>query len=295
MRTSPRQLGTLAILARRCIAAIEAAGGSVDPRVPAVADAVMRLARGERVTKAELEAHHEVLRNLKGEGPFARSVDWEISGLRWLCAMAETGKDHAEEAANQLGYGLNFWGVVPSIEWATYETWQAEAAEEARGLSSTPIAANKPSKKRQAAVDAALARASAALGVELVGVGFDPKQAGDPARLTALLVKHGYPAHPSVLAFDATFGGLLFGEDDDATLVGAHACLNSGAHVHPDGGRPGLVPVAYTASDGIVFLDEGGRAWFQDTIGDEEAGPIGADGAAGVAWLLESEGIIVRR
>jgi len=48
-----------------------------------------------------------------------------------------------------------------------------------------------------------------------------------------------------------------------------------------------LVPIAYTPDDGIVFLDAGGHAWFQDTIEDPEACPFERDAAGAIARLLE--------
>jgi hypothetical protein len=94
--------------------------------------------------------------------------------------------------------------------------------------------------------------------------------------LRSLLGERGYPVHPAVLAFEARFGGL----GSDELTVGAGACLRSGVHAAPRGGRGDLVPVVYTASDGIGFLDGEGRGWFHDTIEESEATLAAGDGTA---------------
>lgn len=149
----------------------------------------------------------------------------------------------------------------------------------------------------------ALARMARALGAKgtllaTANARHDARKTGDAAALKKLLADHKYPAHPSVLAFERMFGGLVIPDDggdsdpdwfenDEATLVGAYGCLQSNAHVHPDGGRSDLVPVAYTPNDGILYLDEAGAAYYEDTIEDTEATKIAPNGAAAVAKLLE--------
>ena len=116
-----------------------------------------------------------------------------------------------------------------------------------------------------------------------------------PDELRALLAEHGYVAHPAVLEFEVAFGGLEFleeenGDDEMRFLVGAGACLASGAHVRPTGGDGqealALVPVIYTPNDGIGFLDAQGAGWFQDTIEDLDARRVADDGAALLAGFL---------
>lgn len=304
--TSPQTLATFALLARRCLDAVAEAGAVVDPVAFTTADAILRFAAGEKVTKAELKRLSKAcsaLTDIKDDAPLQRAFRWQVNALTWLCLMATSGADHRVEVENQLCYGLTFGAAAASIPLATFEAWLAAAGVEAASLSPEPLAKPRTSPKKAAAEALALDRMAAALGpagplVRAKGARFDPKAAGDPVKLAALLAKKKYPAHASVLAFDATFGGLSFPEADApedwfetglATVVGAFACSKSGAHVRPRGGpaERGLVPIAYTPNDGIVFLDAAGNAWFQDTIEDTEARPSELDGAAAVARLLE--------
>ena len=71
----------------------------------------------------------------------------------------------------------------------------------------------------------------------------DGKLHATKAKLTTTCKAHNYPLHPSVVAFESAFGGLLIPEDgsklrknEPCWLFGAHACLTSGAHVTPRGG-----------------------------------------------------------
>jgi hypothetical protein len=102
------------------------------------------------------------------------------------------------------------------------------------------------------------------------GARIDTEKRADERALRALLEKHRYDVHPFVLAFEARYGGIV---TNDGWLFGASACLKSGAHQRPRGGRKTehLVPVAYGPSDYIAFLDAKGRGWEQDTIEDPKA------------------------
>lgn len=107
---------------------------------------------------------------------------------------------------------------------------------------------------------------------------------GDEA-LRALLVARGYPAHDAALAFERTFGGLEFDDPDDGPwLIGAAACVASDAHLAPRGGPDQgdlqLVPVIYTPSDGIGYVDVHGAGWFHDTIESADATQVADSGAA---------------
>lgn len=122
----------------------------------------------------------------------------------------------------------------------------------------------------------------------------DPARRGTKAHLSAVCKTLAYPLHPSVVTFEAAFGGLVIANESKGKkggpvwLFGAHACLTSGAHVAPRGGskQRGLVPVAYSPNDVIYFLDKQGRAFAQDTIEDTEATPFADDGTALVTRVL---------
>jgi Leucine rich repeat len=109
--------------------------------------------------------------------------------------------------------------------------------------------------------------------------------------------EHGYTPHASVIAFEASFGGLLIPdepnskEDDSRWTFGAHACLASGAHVNPRGGSRSrkLVPVAYSPNDVIYYLDEQGRGYAEDTIEDTSARLCADDGIALVCRIVFNE------
>src|ERR1041384_18365 len=84
------------------------------------------------------------------------------------------------------------------------------------------------------------------------------KLRADKPTLEATLKQHGYKSSAAIAKFEAAYGGLAIPDpdDDETWLFGAHACLQSGAHVEPRGGskRRGLVPVAYSPNDIVYFL-----------------------------------------
>ncbi len=122
----------------------------------------------------------------------------------------------------------------------------------------------------------------------------EPAQRASRAQLLATCMAHGYTTHPSVVAFEAAFGGLVIPDrpkqkkNDPVWLFGAHACLASQAHEAPRGGSKarGLVPVGYSPNDVVYFLDEQGRAYAQDTIEDPEAKPFAATGTALISRIM---------
>lgn len=123
--------------------------------------------------------------------------------------------------------------------------------------------------------------------VELTGRASKPQ-------LLASCKRHGYSMYPAVAAFEAKFGGLVIPEspkqkkNDPVWRFGAHACLASGEHAAPRGGKKtrGLVPVVYSPNDVVYFLDKQGRAYAQDTIEDPEAKPFAENGSALVARIM---------
>lgn len=130
--------------------------------------------------------------------------------------------------------------------------------------------------------------------LEMAGAAVEPEGRASEAQLLATCSQHGYELHAAVAAFEAEFGGLVMHDSpkranrDFAWLFGANACLASGAHAAPRGGKKtrGLVPVVYAPNDVIYFLDKRGRAYAQDTIEDPEAQPFAENGTALVSRIL---------
>lgn len=122
----------------------------------------------------------------------------------------------------------------------------------------------------------------------------DPKLRATSEQLLATCGAHGYVLHPSVAAFEASFGGLVIPDepgqapDDPSWLFGAHACLSSEAHVAPRGGDAArkLVPVVYSPNDVIYFLDENGHGYAQDTIEEGSAVPYARNSRELVTRIL---------
>jgi hypothetical protein len=106
--------------------------------------------------------------------------------------------------------------------------------------------------------------------------------------LAALLAKAEVPGHAGAVAFDADYGGIVFDPADEPYLVGAAACLASGAEVVKLGKKK-LVPVVCTPNDNIYFVDERGAAYGQDTIEDEQPVAVAANGRAMLTRLLLQE------
>jgi hypothetical protein len=77
--------------------------------------------------------------------------------------------------------------------------------------------------------EAALAQLEAARGF------VDTKLKATRAQLVTTCQEHGYALHAAVVAFEASYGGLVIPEQpkqkksDPVWLFGAHACLSSGA------------------------------------------------------------------
>lgn len=92
----------------------------------------------------------------------------------------------------------------------------------------------------------------------------DASRAGHTAnadQLSALLAERRYPAHPSVLAFEASYGGFQLIETDPsapALVVGAYACLSAGPY---NSHERHLVPVIFAWNDVVYSLDEEGRGY----------------------------------
>ena len=91
--------------------------------------------------------------------------------------------------------------------------------------------------------------------------------------------EHRYIPHPSVIAFEAAFGGLVIPDEgkmkkgEPCWLFGTHACLITSGHFAPRGGSKArkLVPVVCSPNDIIYYLDDQGRGYAEDTIEDVSA------------------------
>jgi hypothetical protein len=274
--------------------ALAADGLTIDPVLRDGLALATQKARGDKVTKATLttaraaaDAACERYRHWKT--PTEKRIYWGTGEVATVLYMALSGEDCTDNVLRQSSYGLG----LDDGERAEAQTraWYAAALADAGALSAAPTARKVP-----AAQAAALARMAKALGkrgalLGARGARFAPKRTAEPAAVKRLLAREKYPVHASVLAFERMFGGLLIpdeldGPDDEATLLGTYGCLRSRAHVHPEGGRTGLVPVAYTSNDGIVFLDRAGKAYYQDSIEDVRAKAFASTGAAAVIKLL---------
>jgi hypothetical protein len=130
--------------------------------------------------------------------------------------------------------------------------------------------------------------------LEAAGAAIEPKRRASKAQLLTTCKQHGYALHATVAAFEAEFGGLVIPDrpkqkkNHPVWLFGAHACLASGAHVAPRGGKKtrALVPVVYSPNDVVYFLDKQGRAYAQDTIEDPEAKPFAENGTALITRIM---------
>lgn len=210
---------------------------------------------------------------------------WALAGATSVCWLGLPGGD-LETALNKLSYAL-------ASEPERVATWYEESLVVAKDIPATA----EPKRVVAARETAALAHIATALGakgrlIASSGARHEARRTGSAAALTKLLARHRYPVHRSVLAFEVRFGGLVIPDEDAngdrgmSTIVGAYACLRSDAHLHPDGGRSGLVPVAYTSNDGVLFLDAKGSPYYQDTIEDVVAVKLRTTAAGAVAKLL---------
>ena len=95
----------------------------------------------------------------------------------------------------------------------------------------------------------------------------------------ALLTKLGYAAHPALLAFEDSYGGLQLFESDPAAaalVVGPYACLSQAP---PYTGRErDLVPVIFAWDDVIYSLDADGRGWTCAAMVEGVSRPSARDG-----------------
>jgi hypothetical protein len=295
MRPSPRAVFGAATAATHVLAAVADMGWPVDRAVLDAIEDIRRFARGDGVTAAackrlakQLYAEAERWRGWR-VGTAQQRYYWAVTAAGSLALNAATGGSLAN-AFEQMTCGL-------TDRYERVAEWAREGERAAPEVSATPARAPKVPAAKAAAEAKALARIATALGsrgrlVKAARARHEARKTADAGTLRALLARHRYPVHRSVLAFERAFGGLVIpdsGDDDEdmATIVGAFACLKSKAHVHPTGDRDGLVPVAYTANDGILFLDARGAPYYQDTIEDPRAVGLRTDAAGAVAKLLK--------
>ncbi len=118
---------------------------------------------------------------------------------------------------------------------------------------------------------------------------------GSLDQLEKVCKEHGYALHPSVMDFEAAFGGLVMPDEGEIVkngephwVFGTYACLSGGSHVAPRGGskQRGLVPVVYSPNDIVYFLDAQGKAYAQDTIEDTSAAPYAENATALICRIL---------
>lgn len=295
-------VSALATAMHRVLDMLIAAGKPVDASVFAALALVQQTARGDKVTRVALEAARDkVDRTAEAQRQWAgdelrKRFYWAVGQISTVVRMAMTNENHLDLVLRQGSYGM-----VRGDE-DVLRAWYEEAFA-ASTASTAPPKPKRVAAKTAAAEAKALARIAKALGatgklVAAKAARHDARRTADAATLKKLLARKNYPAHASVLAFEAVFGGLVIPEDggnDDedwfadgpATLVGAYACLKSDGHDRPTGGRDDLVPVAYTPNDGIVFLDKAGATYYEDTIEDLTAVRWKRTGAAAVAELLK--------
>ena len=123
------------------------------------------------------------------------------------------------------------------------------------------------------------------------------------AQLVKTCAENSYPPHPSVIAFEAAFGGLLIPDDgrkmkkdEPCWLFGTHACLTTGGHTAPRGGSKArkLVPVVYSPNDIIYYLDEKGQGYAEDTIEDTSASRYADNGTSLVCRIVLNDALFDR-
>jgi hypothetical protein len=294
MRATPRAVFGAATAATNVLDAIAAEGWPVQRAVLDALDELRACARRDRMSAALCK---RIAARLYAEAERVR--DWAVGTAqqRYYWAVTAAGNlalgSSLAETLEQLSYGLR---DRPE----RVAAWARAAEDAAADISATPRPAKKVSAAKAAAEAKALARIAKALGKSgtLVATSksrHDARRTADAATLGALLARHRYPPPRSELAFERAFGGLVIPDagaesDDESTIVGAFACLKSRAHVRPTGGRDGLVPVAYTSNDGILFLDGAGRPYYQDTIEDPRAVALRTNAAGAVGTLLRRRG-----
>jgi hypothetical protein len=115
------------------------------------------------------------------------------------------------------------------------------------------------------------------------------------AVLKGLLARVKVSAHAPAMAFESAYGGLSFPDRGEGRawrkaavapwLVGAAACLSSGASFHPPGTKK-LVPVLCTANDVVYFLDAGGEGWAKDAIADARPVRVAPNARAMMSRIL---------
>jgi hypothetical protein len=221
-----------------------------------------------------------------------RSRAWArgaAGNLAWF-AKKDRGWENAQKSVMDAAfYTLSSLNIPGTKDDKALEVVRKAALKEAVKL--PPIAASKTKKAEDPAADfTALIGAAAMKRLAKRNPVFEKKSRGDKTKLAALLKKKGYPAHASVTAFDAAYGGLVVadsaGEEGYDWLFGAYACLKSNAHKNPRGDQPSWVPVAYSPNDGIFYMDEKGAVWAIDTIAETKATRYAASGDAMMKRLL---------
>lgn len=207
---------------------------------------------------------------------------WGATAAGNLCwsALKERGWQDASSTIDAATYSVEGSSVKADALEAIRARAVAAASPEVRGREPPGGAAAKPRRVTAAELAPRLGPVAAAL-LARRKPRVDPKLRADAETLRALLARHEYPCHASVLELEARYGGLLVAESggDEDWYHGAFACLSGGGHSDPRGGRDDLVPVVYSPNDVIYYLDAEGTVWGEDTIEDLAVTPFarGAD------------------
>lgn len=216
-----------------------------------------------------------------------RALSWANTAAGNLAYAAQKGrasKESERATMDAAEYALSSLGGQDAKDRKALERIRAAAARAAEKGAAAPKKTAKATKATKASTPTEARPAR--LGDELDGaIGVvaaarlrtrkatlrAAERVGDTA-LRKYLASREYPAHASVLAFDARYGGLHVPDEEDTEwTIGAYACLSSDAHTAPRGapglrGDAALVPVIYSPNDVVYFLDGHGTAWAHDTI-----------------------------
>jgi len=247
-----------------------------------------------RAARADGDRLHKIYMQQKDQSGGFNQAGWAATAVGNLCWLTSKPRGWASSSAGVMDAAAYTLGRDHLKIGATLA--ELGALRQAAEAAAPPaVAALRPPQPAQPGASKGRPRAVGAGIAEHVGTWvaarlakhrakLDPNRRAEPDQLHTRLAQRGYPAHPSVLAFEARYGGLLApGDASDSSglfIFGAWTCLAEDGFV-PRGG-PGnqdqaLVPVGCGPSDDIYFLDAAGAGWAQFTIEDVDAMPFAHD------------------